>query len=674
MISWDVIKTQDHGWLYMKKVGYIVGLLLFLSTPNLFAEIQDTTTSSAASPPPSSQNSNENTPSKPEGRIWNLQEADILSVINEVSLETGKNFIIDPRVNGKITLISSKPIQPAEVYDIFLSVLAVLGFSAIPSGDVVKIVPNMESTEFASHIATNRAPGKGDEVVVRVIPLESASANQLIPVIRPLLPQWSNVTAYSPGNVLIVAGRASNLERVMNIINGIDKASDSNIEIVPLQHASAAQVSNVLNNLQNTARANGETSLITITADERSNSLLLGGNKSARLRTRMLISQLDKPSTAIQGNTEVIYLKYLVAKNFAPILGKIAQNLLGKDTGKEVGVTSSQAAASNVPVALKKEPENTTNIQAEPSTNSLIITAPPLMMRSLNAIVAKLDIRPAQVLVEGIIVEIDQDDLKNLGIQWGAFPSADMPAQLPGFQPAGLGVVGIIPSMQIQAVLSILQQNTNINILSTPSVVVLDNHKAVLNIGQDVPVQTGQYATTGAAATATPFTTTGYRKVALSLEVTPQLNLGNAVRLLVNLKNDTLQNPSNPGPTPLINTSQIGNTVIINSCDILVIGGLIRNSISDNIEKIPILGDIPMVGTLFQHKSRQLQKRNLVVFLKPVILHNAEDSNSITNIKYSQVREKQINWPVNLDNPGQQKTENILPMRNSVVLPKPFDA
>lgn len=626
-------------------------------------------------PPTSTTNP---TPKPAEARVWNLQDADIISIINEVSLETGKNFIIDPRVNGKISLISSKPIKPAEVYDIFLSIISMLGYSAIPSGDVIKIVPNMESTEYATRIASRNAPGKGDEVVVRVIPLDNVSANQLIPVIRPLLPQWSNITAYTPGNVIILVGRASNLERIINIINNVDKSADNSIEVVPLKQASAAQMANVLNNLQNASRANGDTSQISIAADERGNNILLSGNKANRMRTRLLISQLDTPSAGSQGNTEVIYLKYLQAKNFAPILGKIAQNLLSKDGGnKEAAVSISNTAsgsASSSP-AKSREPENLTNIQAEPSTNSLIITAPPTLMTALNAIVAKLDIRPAQVLIEGIIVEIDQDDLKNLGIQWGALPSANRPTSGPGFQPFGQGVVGIIPSMQVQAVLSALQTNVNVNVLSTPSVVVLDNHKAVLNIGQDVPVQTGQYATTGAAATATPFTTTGYRKVALSLEVTPQLNLGSSVRLLVNLKNDTLQNPSNPGTTPLINTSQIANSVIINSCDILVIGGLIRNSISDSTDKVPILGDIPIVGTLFQHKIRELQKKNLVVFLKPVIMHNAEEGNALTHSKYDIARSAQINWPVDLEHAGEQKTENILPLwKNKVDLPKPFES
>lgn len=615
---------------------------------------------------------------KPEARLWNLQDADIISVINEVSLETGKNFIIDPRVNGKITLISTKPIRPSEVYDVFLSVLSLLGYSAIPTGDVIKIVPNMESSEYATRIATKQNPGVGDEVVVRVIPLENVAANQLIPVIRPLLPQWSNITAYTPGNVLIIVGRASNLERIMTIINNVDRASDNNVEMIHLHHASAAQIVTVLNNLQNAARANGDTSQISIAADERSNSILLSGNKSARLKVRLLISQLDAPGTGVQGNTEVIYLRYLIAKNFAPILGKIAQNLL-KEGSREGNVAVTTTVVSNTPPVIggvAKPPENLTNIQAEPSTNSLIITAPPAMMRALNSIVAKLDIRPAQVLVEGILVEISQDDLNSLGIQWGARLSPDQPnPPAPGFPLLGAGIVGIIPSQQVQAVLTALEQINNVNILSTPSVVVLDNHKAALDIGQDVPVQTGSYATTGAATTATPFTTTGYRKVALVLEVTPQINLGNSVRLTVKVKNDTLQNPANPGPTPLINTSQITNSVIINSCDILVIGGLIRDSVTDSVDKVPILGDIPLVGNLFRKRSRQMQKRNLVVFLKPIIMHNHDEANAITHWKYDEVRQEQINWPADLSNPGKQKTENILPpWRNNVNLPKPFDA
>lgn len=632
----------------------LLALLLFPFYASCLASPTD-----AATPPPSS-------------RLWNLQDADILSVINEVSLETGKNFVVDPRVTGKISLISSKPIKPNEVYHLFLSVLELLGYSAIPSGNFVKIIPNMESTEQATRVASRRAPGKGDEVVVRVFPLDNVSANQLIPVVRPMLPQWSNVSAYTPGNTLIIIGRADNLRRIDQVIRNIDKASNTDIDIIHLQRASAAQLVSVLNNLQNAARSAGETSQVSIAADERSNSILLSGNKAARLRMHHLIAELDTQNASAHGNTEVFYLRYLQAKNFAPILGKIAQNILGKDTPN---TATSSSGTTPTP------PENKTNIQAEPSTNSLIITAPPALMTSLSSIIAKLDIRPAQVLVEGIIVEIDQDDLKNLGIQWGSLSvnnNAGIPNVTPQgnatFLPLGLGSIGIMPSTQIQAILGALQSKTGADILSTPSIVVLDNQKALLAVGTQVPDQSGSYATTGSSSTVNPFNTFNRLNVDLKLEVTPQINLGNAVRLTIGLKNDSLQNPDNPGLNPITNTSEIKNSVIVNSTDILVLGGLISNNITQSVEKIPILGDIPLIGQLFQHHSRRATKRNLMVFIKPTILYSENDSNSITNTKYDLIRNVQINWPENISDPAKQKVANILPLRNnSVKLPDPFD-
>ncbi len=624
-------------------------------------------------------------PSPPSSRLWNLQDADILSVINEVSRETGKNFVVDPRVTGKISLVSSKPIQPDQVYDLFLSVLELLGYSAITNGDVVKIIPNMQSGESATRVATNKAPGKGDEVVVRVIPLDNVSANQLIPIIRPLLPQWSNVSAYTPGNVIIVLGRAANIDRINEIIHNVDKASSNDIDMIPLHHGSATQIASVLTNLQNAARASGETPQISIAPDERTNSILLSGSKTARLHTRVLVNQLDTPSSGAQGNTQVVYLRYLQAKTFAPILGKIAQNIIGKD---ESDSTSSHPPTNPMllpdrlgsyrpaDTAAKATPENKTSIQGEPTTNSLIITAPPALMRALNTVIAKLDIRPAQVLIEGIIVELDQNDTKNLGIQWGGLSTATSAADVPPnthFATIGQGVVGIIPHMQFQAILLALQTTTGADILSTPSVVVLDNRRATLAVGQQVPDQTGQYATTGSSSTVTPFNTINRLDVQLNLDVTPQINLGDAVRLTIKLKNDSLQNPDNPTLNPTTNTSSIQNSVIVNSADVLVIGGLISNNITNSTEKVPILGDIPLIGQLFQHKTRRLEKKNLMVFIKPTILRNPEDAMSITNTKYDLIRNKQINWPEDVTNMGAQKTQNILPLLKGAHLPKPFE-
>lgn len=613
------------------------------------------------------------------GRLWNLQDADILSVINEVSQETGKNFVVDPRVNGKISLVSSKPLKPKEVYPVFLSVLSMLGYSAIPSGSVVKIVPNMESGENPTRVATSGAPGKGDEVVVRVIALENVTAAQLIPIIRPMLPQWSNVSSYGPGNVLVVLGRSSNIERILSIIEDVDKAGNTGIQVVTLKHASAPQVATVLNNLQSAARSSGETSAVSIAVDERSNSILLGGPKASRLRMRALVSQLDSPSTTAAGNTEVIYLRYLEAKSLAPLLGKVAQNMMGKDNGARYdAATAVNTNSSTTTVTTTKESTTSfSNIQAEPSTNAVIITAPPALMSALKSVIAKLDVRPAQVLVEAIIAEVDESDLTSLGIQWGSVtPSGTVQAQITptSFPNYGAGVVGIMPGVQIQAVLSVLRNQVGVNILSTPSVVVLDNQKATIEVGQDVPEQTGAYSTTGTTGTVTPFNTIGRKNVTLKMDVVPQINLSTSVRLKINLKNDTLRDPQNPGLNPIINTSKIANSVIIQSGDVLVLGGLISNTNNENVNKVPILSSVPILGELFKQKTTHQQKKNLMVFIKPAIMHNEDDSLAITHNKYSTIKSIQANYIEDMATIGDEPMKAKLPpWRNKKDLPEPFE-
>lgn len=643
-------------------------------------------------------------------RVWNLQDADILSVINEVSQETGKNFIVDPRVNGKITLISSKPLRQKEVYEVFLSVLGLLGYSAIPSGNVIKIVPNMESGEAATSVATKSNPGVGDEVVVRVIPLSNVSATQMIPILRPLLPQWSNISSYAPGNVLILLGRASNVERLVDVIQEIDRAANNNIQVVPLKHASANQVATVLNNLQNATRATGESTNVSIAVDERSNSILLGGPKNARMRIRLLISQLDAPAQSASGNTEVVYLRYLQAKNFAPLLGKIAQNILGKGDSASAG--SSSPSSPNVSVSsimnarsgrsnsnsnsngASEEPVIINNgyIQAEVSTNALIITAPPTLMKALKAVIRKLDIRPAQVLVEAIIAEVAENDLSSLGIQWGGVQTDTNGNPIQGggttgggptsFPNLGPGIFGGTPTIRlgilkvtIQDVLSLLRNQNGVDILATPSIMVLDNQQASIEIGQDVPFQSGSYSTTGASSTVTPFNTTDYKKVTLKLDVTPQINLGESVRLKLDLKNDTLQNPTNPGTTPLVNTTNIKNSVLINSNDILVIGGLIRNSNTENVNKIPVLGDLPVLGPLFRQKTSSHEKRNLVLFIKPIIVNNSNEAMTISEAKYLNMRNAQANFRDTLRTIGDEPAPIVLPpWKNKKDLPAPFES
>ncbi len=614
---------------------------------------------------------------QPEGRIWNLQDADILSVINEVSQETGKNFIVDPRVSGKISLISSKPIHGNQVYDVFLSVLGMLGYSAIPSGHYIKIVPNMESGEAATKVATSASPGRGDEVVVRVVPLENVSATQLMPVLRPMMPQWSNIASYTPGNALILLGRADNLQRIMTVIQEVDKATDSGIQMIPLHHASAPQIAQVLNNLQAAARASGDVPGVSIAVDDRSNSVLLSGPRAMRLRMRVLIAQLDTPAASPAGNTDVIYLRYLEAKSLAPLLSKIAQSIMGKDAGPSQDLSNGLNSGSTS--TSKDTSSNQTIIQAEPNTNAIIITAQPALMQALKAVIMKLDIRPAQVLVEAVIAEVDEANLTSLGIQWGSVGSSGQvqasPTNPTEFPSLGAGVVGIIPGTDIQAILSVLQNQNGVDILSTPSVMVLDNQKASIEVGKDVPMQSGSYTTTAGTSTVSPFTTVDQKPVTLKLEVTPQINLSNSVRLKLNLKNDTLQNPQNPGLTPIVNTSKISNTVIINNDDVLVLGGLISTSNIENINKVPILGDLPIIGPVFQQKSQSQEKKNLMLFIKPIIMHDNDDATLISQIKYDDVRQTQANFRDELADIGRKPLTTILPpWKNKRDLPAPFAA
>jgi general secretion pathway protein D len=490
-----------------------------------------------------------------------------------------------------------------------------------------------------------------------------------------MMPQWSNIASYTPGNALILLGRADNLARIMTVIQEVDKATDSGIQMIPLHHASAPQIAQVLNNLQASARASGDVPGVSIAVDDRSNSVLLSGPRAMRLRMRVLIAQLDTPAASPAGNTEVVYLRYLEAKSLAPLLSKIAQSIVGKDAGASQdlsnGLNSSSTSGS------KDTSSNQTIIQAEPNTNAIIITAQPALMQALKAVIMKLDIRPAQVLVEAVIAEIDEANLTSLGIQWGSVASSGQvqtsPTNPTEFPSLGAGVVGIIPGTDIQAILSVLQNQNGVDILSTPSVMVLDNQKASIEVGKDVPMQSGSYTTTAGTSTVSPFTTVDQKPVTLKLEVTPQINLSNSVRLKLNLKNDTLQNPQNPGLTPIVNTSKISNTVIINNDDVLVLGGLISTSNIENINKVPILGDLPIIGPVFQQKSQSQEKKNLMLFIKPVIMHDNDDATLISQVRYTDVRQTQANFRDELADIGRKPLTTILPpWKNKRDLPAPF--
>ena len=609
-------------------------------------------------------------------QLWNLHDADIQQVAIEVSRETHKNFLIDPRVNGHINIVSSTPLPPDEVYQMFLSMLQVLNYTIIPTNtpDLYKIIPLSGSLSQNIPVSTYNKSQKGGELVVRVIGLQHVSASKIIPILRPLIPDTGSISNYFPANALIITSSVSNIDHLMKVISALDQANTNQIEVIPLHQAMASDVITVLNTLDNDM---ADESHVIIVADPHTNSLLLKGDLQGRLKIRHLIARLDVSAPAgFEGNTQVVYLHYLKAAKIAPVLMKVAK------ADSSSGSSDSKSSGENV------------NIQAEPSTNSLILTAPPTVMHNLQSVVAQLDIRPAQVLVEAAIVEIDEGTLKQLGVQWGTINkenstdstlNADGSTSVTsggdadsgsvaitrGALPVGYNQgVGVIKSGNFREIISLLQQSQSTDILSTPSLVVLDNQTAKIDVGKTLSIQTGSYASTDNTTSVDPFNTFDRQQIGLHLYVTPQINLGDAVQLKIDQGNETLENPLNPTTTPVTNNSGIKTTVLVNTGDILVLGGLISNNEQNGESKIPFLGDIPGVGKLFQYHTHTNVKKNLMVFLKPIILYNQQNSIAITNSKYDFIRNQEMRWK---NNQPMQSTEHLPPLPTDIHLPTPFE-
>ncbi|MGH8372810.1 MAG: type II secretion system secretin GspD, partial [Gammaproteobacteria bacterium] len=467
------------------------------------------------------------------GITLNFKDADIREVAATVGQITHKNFIIDPRVQGRVTVISSKPINEDAVYAAFLSVLQVHGLAAVPAGSLIKIVPALEARQQPGSSYGSGTPG--DAVVTQVVQITNHSAAQLVPVLRPLMSTEAQLAAYTPANMLIISDRASNVTRLLNIIRRIDQSTDNDIEIIPLQNASASDVAQVLTSLMQSSASEGGPPL-KLVADDRSNSILVSGDKNDRLRVRALIAHLDSPQET--GNTQVIYLHYAKAKDIADELKGYVSDLKQQAGGK------SSAAAGAGSAAMPD-----VSVIPDERTNSLVITAPPKLMRSMENVLAKLDIRRAQVLVQAIEAELTSDKSAELGVTWIADAANGAGAGLTDFSNTGTGIAGLAQSaaaasasgssgsglgatginvpqgltlgvgkiisggFSFAALLRALAGDSNTNILSTPSITTLDNQEADIKVAQQVPFVTGQYTNTaggigtGATASINPFQT-----------------------------------------------------------------------------------------------------------------------------------------------------------------------
>ena len=585
----------------------------------------------------------------------NYKDADIRKVVEAVSEVTGKNFILDPRVTGKVTLLSSTPMSPDAFYEAFLSILQVHGYVAIQSGDLIKIIPDATARQFAGPIGTGGAAGP-DDLATQVVQVRNVGATQLVPILRPLIPQYGHLVAHAGSNMLIISDRAANVARMVNIIRRIDQASDEDIEVVPLEHASAAEIVRIMTALTQTARSDGMPVTTSLVADARTNSVLIGGDKSDRLRLRTLIAHLDTPLEE-GGDTQVRYLRYADAEELAT---KLQQHFSGQAQG------ATAAAGGAAPGVA-----NQVSVWSDTQTNALVVNAPPKMMRSLMQIVDKLDIRRAQVLVEAIIVEVIADKTAELGVTWAIRDEdgSNTPIALTNFPDAGPGVVqlagaaasdgvtgdagGLIGTgmtvgigrisdtgLSFAAILRALEGAADTNIISTPSIVTTDNEEASLNVGQEVPFVTGSYSNTGNAGGAVnPFQTINREQIGVKLTITPQINEGNSLLLKISQEISNIAQSAEGAVDLITNERIIETTVIVDDGQILVLGGLLEDVLRESDQRVPILGSIPGLGALFRTRSTDKVKTNLMVFIRPRILRDSATVTSETNAKYNYIRD-----------------------------------
>ena len=590
----------------------------------------------------------------------NYKEADIRQIVEAVGEITNRTFIIDPRVQGaKVTMLSSTPMTPEAFYEAFLSILDVHQLAAVTTGNITKIIPNATARQYAGPVGSAGATGP-DDLITQVIQVRNVNATQLVPILRPLVPQYGHLVAHPGSNMLIISDRVANVERMINIIQRIDQASDEEIEVIPLQHASATEVVRVVTQLTQQPRADGAPVAISLVADPRTNTVLLGGDKSARLRLRALIAHLDTPPED-GGDTQVRYLRFADAEDLAT---KLQQHITGNIT--PAGGDAAQGGPAPQQSAV--------GVWADAQTNAIVVNAPPKTMRSLMSIVDRLDIRREQVLVEAIIVEVLEDRSADLGVTWAVSGSGDdAPIAVTNFPSFGPGIVqlagavagggdgttdpsGLIGEgvtigvgritdngVSFAAILRALQGDANTNIISTPTILTTDNEEATLNIGQEVPFVTGQYADTGTGGGGVnPFTTVNRESVGVKLTITPQINEGDSLLLEISQEISSIASSSAGAVDLITNQRIVETTVIVDDGTIIVLGGLIEDTLRESNQQVPVLGSIPIVGNLFRTRGTEKVKTNLLIFIRPQILRDADQSWAVTNEKYNYIRNIQL--------------------------------
>lgn len=607
----------------------------------------------------------------------NFKGTDIAEFINIVGKNLKKTMIVDPNVRGKVNVRSYDLLSEKQYYQFFLNVLEVYGFSAVAmDNNIIKIIRNKDAKTSSIPVVGNENPGEGDEMVTRVVEVKNVTVRELTPLLRQLSDQagGGNVVNYDPANVIMLTGTAAVVNRLVNIIERVDKAGDQDVQIIKLKYASAGEMVRIIEAMNNSAggKSGTPTFLIPkIVADERTNSVIVSGESQARARIATLVSRLDS-ELETNGNTRVYYLKYSKAEDLVKVLMGVSESIEAE---------SNSATSGN-----RKSQKRNISINAHEDTNTLVITAQQDMLRSLEAVIRQLDVRRAQVLVEAIIVEVFESDGVNLGVQWfseeGGFTqfnngpasigavaaAAESARSIPGQkgstvidangnttvnpdQPDTKGdysllaqVLGSVNGMMFGvmkndwgAIVQAVSTDTNSNILATPSITTLDNEEATFLVGQDIPILTGS---TASGNNANPFQTVERHEVGIKLKVTPQVNEGSGVQLTIEQEVSSVSGAT--GVDISINKREIKTTVMADNGATVILGGLIDEDVQESVQKVPLLGDLPFIGHLFKSTSNTKRKRNLMVFLRPTIIRDEALMSAMSKEKYNYIRALEI--------------------------------
>ncbi|MBM7424483.1 type II secretion system secretin GspD [Spongiibacter marinus] len=587
-----------------------------------------------------------------------MQNVDIGEFIDTVAKLTGKTIVVDSRVKGKVSVQSHRKLDADELYQIFLLQLGVEGYSAVEAGDgVLKVIPNQAAKIEGIEVQrSSAAVGRSESIITRIAQLQNADSDELVKSLRPLVDNKVGViTSYSDANIILITDRESNVRRLMSIISAVNSVDSQLMETVVLRNSSAEEVERVLNKVLSQQTRKRGSSKPVVAADPRTNTLILFGDDEARSYLRRLVADLDSEVSS-QSNIRVKYLKYAKAEELAKVLKSISDTI----------VKDEQSAGRNAAPGVS----SSINIEAHEQTNSIVMSGSPHIISDLEKIIRDLDIRRAQVLVEAIIIEVTDSKAKELGVQWlfrgsqeGSTPAgginfgggASGTSGTPGIisllagsdaaaaaastvKGAAIGLGKLSDGFSFATLVSALASDSESNILSTPSLLTLDNEEASILVGQEIPVITGS---TASSTNTNPFQTIERQEVGTKLLMTPQINDGDAVQMTIEQEVSSLS-PATNAADVITNKRTIKTTVLVNDGATIVLGGLIDDQVNEQTAKVPLLGDIPLLGRLFRADNTSMSKRNLMVFIRPTIVRDQATLSELSGRKYNFIRTEQL--------------------------------